>query len=987
MSSTLPPIQTQMVPSISAISVIDDDEDEYEDIELYRHDLYYVHCHQIIPKSQQNIFQQMLKQNVEYNQNNPLHDKYNDNNNMDHHQLLHEHEHEDIVDDDMIFNTPNNNNNGSSSSRLLPQAPPPTAVHTPLYNTLDDNGNDKGTMIGFNNHSSGSKRTDIATVKTKLERHSKKLEKDKMMNILAEENKNEDMDDDEIERNGGYREIPSPSHFGGQRSIMSLMQSNNNGNINNIQPIVPTNTPHGNRLLVQPPPIGMVQTGGSINGIIAENEEDEATLSDRPSFGFTPSVISRNSNPNLIGYEDEKKEDINNNITPQNEEIFKKNAFNISYYCIPENIDGGILSSSIFLPYKQWCESSIIRFTDQAGECLDQMKKESNMLEHLHRTTITKSPLEDLYDDDDDEVVDDAHNNFDGIGGGGLLLGIDTDLITTTTNNANENNLKQQRDKHLKKLSQIDENLADVRDKIRKMFRVQQHIIFIQQQYDTHINNIRDDSKELLDVLGELQDRYNDCNLILKLIRDNEVWLITNIANTIAERSEKIDSVNRKIKFLEQNTSNNNRDNNNEEKRKYSLIVESTKNFITDLHSLIQELQKISDNKFQEVERLKKSINQIKDQYKVLIKSSLTSYNKVIDRLFELQNHYKLPSIMESTQDIKGQSMAINSSLNVYLNNNNINTSDYFNRCLELYQASIIYSDERTKIFYNTFLLLINNIIIDTMIIDEYVSTNGLPEFSPISSPKSPNNLNATLNLNSKSVGFNDHVNTKHIHIIEESTDQILNDVFTPISLNPSVRSTSFGPLQDQYQNDMIKDKKSNPNKLLNHVLNNNEFNIKFESINLLKMLNTIMIDQEKQKFLNKDLNKNNYDLLKRIKIISYFGHLLPFRETVILIIIQYITIQHKEEIYKFNYDKLKIKEFAQKHALKLLSNILFTSKNKKGIIRKIKNLLKIKNRINNIKISSKNNNNLPPPNNISVYKIAAVILQNVYNMTIPYPL
>ena len=651
------------------ISVIDDDDDDYEDIELYRHDLYYVHCHQIIPKSQQNIFQQMLKQNVAYNQNNPLHDKYNDIDNDNDNDNDLQFEDEDIVDDDMIFNNTNNGKNGSSSSsKLLPQAPPPTAVHTPLYN--DNNDNKERGIIGFNNgKTDNSKRTDIASVKTKLERHSKKMERDKMINIL---NDDDNINDDEIERNGGFREVPSPSHFGGQRSIMSLMQSNNN---KNIQPIVPTNTPHGNKLLLQ----DMKQA--TMNMIITENEEDDTIYIDRPSFGFTPSVISQNSNPNLIGYDEE--EDHNENITPSNEELYKKNAFNISYYCIPSHIDGGILSSSIFLPYKQWCESSIIRFTDQAGECLDQMKKESNMLEHLHRTTITKSPLEDLYDEEEEEEEEDNNNNDIINGGGGLLLGILDN---------NDNDLKIKRDQHLKKLSQIDENLADVRDKIRKMFRVQQHIIFIQQQYDTYIDEIRDDEKELLDVLNELKDRYNDCNLILKLIRDNEVWLITNIANTIAERSEKIDSVNRKIKFLEENTNNNN-NNNNEEKRKYSLIVESTKEFITDLHSLIQELQKISDNKFQEVERLKNSINQIKNQYKVLIKSSLTSYNKVIDRLFELQTHYKLPSIMESRNDIIGQSNAINSSLNVYLNNNNINSNDYFNRCLELYQAFIFHQE------------------------------------------------------------------------------------------------------------------------------------------------------------------------------------------------------------------------------------------------------------------------------------------------------
>ena len=40
------------------------------------------------------------------------------------------------------------------------------------------------------------------------------------------------------------------------------------------------------------------------------------------------------------------------------------------------HIDGGLLSSSIIFAYKQWCEESIIRYTQSAGECLDAMKKE-----------------------------------------------------------------------------------------------------------------------------------------------------------------------------------------------------------------------------------------------------------------------------------------------------------------------------------------------------------------------------------------------------------------------------------------------------------------------------------------------------------------------------------------------------------------------------------------------------------------------------------
>ena len=84
----------------------------------------------------------------------------------------------------------------------------------------------------------------------------------------------------------------------------------------NIQPIVPNNTPHGNKLLsiqeMKQSPMTMTMNGGTIPaGIITENEEDDILNTDRPSFGFTPSLCHKISNPNLIGYEDNNHNDDN----------------------------------------------------------------------------------------------------------------------------------------------------------------------------------------------------------------------------------------------------------------------------------------------------------------------------------------------------------------------------------------------------------------------------------------------------------------------------------------------------------------------------------------------------------------------------------------------------------------------------------------------------------------------------------------------------
>eukprot|EP01084_Bolivina_argentea_P069733 126823_1 len=331
-NDNLPLIETTIIPSVSNISIMEDSDDDY-DIELYKNDLYYIHSHQIIPKAQKNMFDQLLKYNTSYNQNNPIY-----------------------TNDNII--TPN----------IIAPAPPPTAIHTPLHNNNVNNN------LDFNNIlPSKSSISNIDIIKNKLERHSKQLKKEEMINISKS------------------------THYSSEKSIMSLIDNNGINNTNN-------NNTHNN----------------------------------------------------------------NNRI---------------NYYNIASNIDSGILSSSIFLPYKQWIELSIIKHTEQANECLDQMKKESNMLEQIHRNTI--------HDNDNNKLYNGNNNN-------------------NNTNNNNNNN----KDQHLHKLSEIDDNLADIRDKIRKMFRVEQHIIFMQQQYDTYINNLFEDKSDLLSIYYELKDRENECNLI-----------------------------------------------------------------------------------------------------------------------------------------------------------------------------------------------------------------------------------------------------------------------------------------------------------------------------------------------------------------------------------------------------------------------------------------------------------------------------------------
>ncbi len=62
---------TSIIPLVSNVSIMEDNDDDY-DMELYKNDLYYIDSHQIIPKTQKNMFDQLLKYNTNYNQNNPI---------------------------------------------------------------------------------------------------------------------------------------------------------------------------------------------------------------------------------------------------------------------------------------------------------------------------------------------------------------------------------------------------------------------------------------------------------------------------------------------------------------------------------------------------------------------------------------------------------------------------------------------------------------------------------------------------------------------------------------------------------------------------------------------------------------------------------------------------------------------------------------------------------------------------------------------------
>ena len=277
-----------------------------EDLALSLHDLYFVHCHQIVPKSQEAVFKQLLRESMAFNSENPIGIRSKSTANaLPRHAPHRMVTYETGISIDM-------EHSGHFSIDPSPAPPPPRAQFEAF-------AVDRSPMNGLN---------------------------------------------------------PFDSPFSFHPNVISQ---------------------RSNRALIGGREVD--ENGNGRNG--------SGSISDRTRNGMASSspLLSPRPHPMV-------------NVAPSS-------ALRVSYDCIPQHIDGGLLSSGIFLPYKQWCESSIIRHTEQAGECLDQMKKESNVLAALHRNkTLSETRGHSLYadtdNDSDTETVDGAETG--GGGGGGAFL-------------------------------------------------------------------------------------------------------------------------------------------------------------------------------------------------------------------------------------------------------------------------------------------------------------------------------------------------------------------------------------------------------------------------------------------------------------------------------------------------------------------------------------------------------------------------------------
>ena len=192
-----------------------------------------------------------------------------------------------------------------------------------------------------------------------------------------------------------------------------------------------------------------------------------------------------------------------------------------------------------------------------------------------------------------------------------------------------------------------------------------------------------------------------------------------------------------------------------------------------------------------------------------------------------------------------------------------------------------------------------------------------------------------------------------------------------PIGLSPSNHNVAADGLQ-----------KVSRQQLLHHVLHQNEFGLKFESIDFLQTLSL------HQNGTDHRGGQREMTLLQRIETISIFAHLLPYRETVFLSVAQSVCFEHRTEIVAMKNEKDRIAEFAKNQIMKLLAHILRSRSRRNGLIRRIQRLQRTGSR------RGRGRGRMPRQlegggkiRGVNVYKMAALILHDVYHIDCPFPM
>ncbi|ETO10396.1 hypothetical protein RFI_26981, partial [Reticulomyxa filosa] len=364
----------------------------------------------------------------------------------------------------------------------------------------------------------------------------------------------------------------------------------------------------------------------------------------------------------------------NETVNDDENEVEKGNdkSDSSNYYNIAENIDGGLVSNWVFLPFNQWCTSNIEYHTDQADQLLSLMKQEA-------------------YKSNSDVFV----------------------YFYNETNKQTNKQTNEQMEYALSNLpssaeiSLIDNELSYESKTLGTLLKVQRHTRSIQSQFDTFVDNLRGRQIEILEMSKELKERHHICSQTLQRLTEQEVWLIQNITETIAERAEKIDRLNKQLKRhdVHQSNANNADTNTNTNNGTDRVFVEAelmnTRAFVDQLHKVIVELQQISEGKKKEVNALENDSSILQSQNAKIREASSNASKVAMERLTE--------SILNSIDTLVS----------------NAKSRDTYSKAMELWQSCAIFSDQQNKVFFNEYVSLCCQAFIDASLATDYISSNN----------------------------------------------------------------------------------------------------------------------------------------------------------------------------------------------------------------------------------------------------------------------
>ena len=205
--------------------------------------------------------------------------------------------------------------------------------------------------------------------------------------------------------------------------------------------------------------------------------------------------------------------------------------------------------------------------------------------------------------------------------------------------------------------------------------------------------------------------------MTLETLEKEENFMIQTIADTIADRSEKIDRMVKRLRQMSKNDPGY---------HELESLISETKGFVESIHKEIDQLKLKSTNKRKEIENIKRNLIISYEQKESHLKHKESCMKWGKDRLLELEknNHITFKKDYDASYADMWDKDELNyqiiiDSMTGYCDNLDC-CNDYYVRSLELWQSQYVLSHINTKIFFSKLVTLFNLIIIDSQLTYQY---------------------------------------------------------------------------------------------------------------------------------------------------------------------------------------------------------------------------------------------------------------------------